>query len=95
MTDGDLPHHVMQNVPLEHLRDQSHALVHMKLGSIRSDDPRTFLASVLQRIKAIVRQFRGVGMSINAKHTAVMFRVVLHLTSNRRATFKSNNGNTS
>jgi hypothetical protein len=46
--------------------------------AIGSNYPGALLATVLKRIEAVVRQFRGVRMPINAEDTAVMLWVALH-----------------
>src|SRR5438445_13202848 len=69
----------MQHVALENLRDQAHALVFAKTPAIGSDDARAFLPAMLERVQAEVSQFGGVGMAVNSKYTAIMFRVNLHI----------------
>ena len=36
------------------------------------------MSEVLQGVKAVVGQLRGVGMAVNAEDAAVMFRIVIH-----------------
>src|SRR5258705_8732838 len=61
----------------------------MKLVAIGSDDSRTFLSPVLQRVQAVVRQFSGVWMIVNAEDTAIMFGIVLHRIRKSRPLFPS------
>ena len=83
VANGDPADHVMQDVALEDLRDQPHAFMGVELFAIGGDDARAFLAAVLQRVKAVVSQLRGVRMAVNAEDAAIMFRVVMHRTSTR------------
>ena len=41
-------------------------------------DSRTLLTSMLQRVKAVIGEFGGIGVTKNAKDTAIMFGVMLH-----------------
>src|SRR4051794_39276148 len=54
--------------------------MHPKLFAIARHDPRAFLPAMLQRVKAVVGQFRGVRMPENAEDAAIMFGVILHTT---------------
>src|ERR1051325_3699208 len=78
MPDGHRANQVVQNIAIESLRNQSHAAVHAELLAIRGDDAGALLAAVLERVKAVVSQFCGIRMTVNAEHAAVMFRVLLH-----------------
>jgi hypothetical protein len=49
-----------------------------ELLSVRGYNARTLLAAMLERIKAVVREFGGVGMSINAEDATIMFGIMLH-----------------
>jgi hypothetical protein len=44
---------------------------------VARDDAGAFLAAVLKGVKAVVREFGGVGMAINAEHAAVMFWMIV------------------
>jgi hypothetical protein len=46
--------------------------------AVRSYNARALLPAMLQRIQAIVREFRRVGMPINAEDSAIMFGIELH-----------------
>ena len=74
----------MQHFPIKHLRYQPHPFVRAKLLAIADHDPRALLAPVLQRIQAVVRQLRSVGVPVNAKNAAIVFRIMLHGFSNRQ-----------
>jgi len=63
----------------EDLRDQPHAFVRVELLPVRGDDSGALLAAMLESVKAIVRQFGGVRMPVNAEDSAIMFGVLLHL----------------
>ena len=83
MADGNVANQIVQNFAIEHLRDQAHAFVDAEVFAIADDDPGALLSAMLQGIKAIVRQFCCVRMPVNAKNTAIMFRIILHGFSNR------------
>src|SRR4051812_36583321 len=57
----------------------------MEFAILAGDDAGAFLAAMLQGIQAVVCEFSGVGMAINAEHTAVVFWIVVHVQE-RRAT---------
>jgi hypothetical protein len=78
MADGNFTDHVMQNIAFENLRNQAHAFMGMEEFAIGGDNAGALLASMLESIETIVRQFRGVWMTINAKDATVMFWVALH-----------------
>src|SRR5438093_13546740 len=78
MPDGHRADQVVQNLPVKDLRDQAHAFMGAELPAIRADNAGAFLPAVLQDIKAVIGQFRGVWMAKNAKDTTVMFRIFLH-----------------
>jgi hypothetical protein len=65
-------------ITLENLGDQPHALVLAELMSVRGDDARALLAAMLERVKAVVGQFRGIRVAINAEYSAIMFGIGLH-----------------
>jgi hypothetical protein len=62
------------------LRHETHAPVDAKLFAVAGDDAGAFLAAMLERVKAVVREFGGVGMAKNAEDAAIMFGVILHTT---------------
>jgi len=78
MADGDVALQFLQRAALEHLRNQPHAFEFMKRLAVRRDNSGAFLPPMLERVKAVVSQFRGARMAINAEDAAVMFRVKLH-----------------
>ena len=69
----------MKGFAAEDLRDQPHAFVRVELLPVRGDDSGALLAAMLESVKAIVRQFGGVRMPVNAEDSAIMFGVLLHL----------------
>jgi hypothetical protein len=79
MTDCHRSNQVMQHVPAKNLRDQAHAMVLVKITAIARDDAGALLAPMLQGVKPVVGQFRGIRVPENAEDTAVMLRVVLHV----------------
>jgi hypothetical protein len=75
---------VMQHRTGENLRHQSHAAMDPELLSGRAgDNARALLTAMLEGVEAVVRQFGGVGMTVNAEDTAIMFRIqwLLHVTN--------------
>jgi hypothetical protein len=44
---------------------------------VAGDNPGAFLSAMLEGVKTVVRQFRGIRMTENAEHTAIMFGVIL------------------
>ena len=75
---------LMQNVPIKNLRNESHPFMHMEIASIMADDASAFLTAMLKGVKSVVGQFGGIRMPVNAKHTAIMFRIILHEKMERR-----------
>ena len=70
---------VMQNISAENLGNQAHAFVSAELFAVRGHNPRALLPAMLQSIEPIICEFRGIGMPINAEHTAIMLGILLHL----------------
>jgi hypothetical protein len=50
----------------------------MELSAVRSNDTGALLTAVLEGIKAIIGQLRGIRMAINAEDSAIMFGIKLH-----------------
>src|SRR5664279_4399734 len=50
----------------------------VKLFAVRSHDASAFLPAVLQSVEAVVSQFGGVRMAVNAEDAAIMLWVVIH-----------------
>ena len=78
VADGDGADHVVQDVPMEDLRHQPHAFMGVELFAVGGDDAGAFLSAVLEGVEAVVGQFGGVGVAVNAEDAAVMFWVVIH-----------------
>src|SRR5687767_1923664 len=66
-----------QDVPFEHLRDESHAQMRAETFAIARDDAGALLAAMLEGIEAEVSQLRRFRMVENAENAAVMFGIVL------------------
>ena len=73
-----VPGQPVQNFSAENLRNQPHAFVRVKVFAIGCDNARAFLPSMLKRVQAIIGQFSGVRMTIDAENAAIMFGVLLH-----------------
>src|SRR5207249_4758037 len=76
----------IEDVPGENLRHQPHAFVGAKLNAVGGDDSGAFLAAMLQGIEAVVGQFGGIRMPVNAEDPAIMFRIFLHSSPQRAVT---------
>ena len=72
-----LPTRSCSSLGIEHLRHQSHAVVLEKFPVVAGDDAGAFLSAMLEGVKTVVGQFRGIRMAENAEHTAIMFGVIL------------------
>ena len=67
-----------QGVARKNLRHKSHADVFAELFAVARDDTGALLPAMLERVKAVVSQFRRLRMAKNTEHTAIMFWVMLH-----------------
>src|SRR5713101_7041799 len=85
MADGNRPNQIMQDVRGKNLRNQPHSLMGAKLFAVGGHNARALLAAMLQSVKPIVCELGGIGMPINAEHTAIMFGILLHLHRVERA----------
>ena len=56
MADGHVPDQLVQDVAVEDLRDEPHALVLAELFAVGGDDAGAFLAAMLQGVEAVVGQ---------------------------------------
>lgn len=79
MPNGHVADEAVQNLAIENLRHQSHALVNAKLPAVAGDDAGTLLAAMLEGVKAIIGQLGGIRVAINAEHAAIVFWIRLHL----------------
>src|SRR3954464_5815471 len=78
VAERDGPDKVVQDVPAKNLRYQAHPLVGAELLAIGRHDSGALLAAMLQDGAAVVRQFSGIRIPVNAEHTAVMLGIILH-----------------
>src|SRR5258708_35184167 len=78
MADGNFSFQVVKNLAFEHLRDQTHAPMVVELLAIRRDNAGALLSAMLQGVEAVVCQFSGIGMPVNAEHSTIMFGIMLH-----------------
>src|SRR5260370_24610958 len=78
MAHRDRAHQLMENLAGEDLRNQPHAAMRAESPAVGRDDAGALLPAMLQRVKAVVSQLRGIRMAVNAEDTAVMFRIILH-----------------
>ena len=67
----------MKHTAAEDLRYEPHPPVGMERLAIAGDDPRAFLAAVLQSVEPIVGELGGVRVTVNAKNAAIVLRVVV------------------
>ena len=78
--NAGMAYQTMQNIAGEDLRHQAHAPVDVEGLAVGGDDARTLLPTVLKGVEAVVGQFGGIRMPMDAKDPAVMLRMVLHET---------------
>ena len=78
--NAGMAHQTMQNIAGEDLRHQPHAPVDVEGLAVGGDDTGTLLPPVLKGVEAVVGQFGGIRMPMDAKDPAVMLRMVLHET---------------
>ena len=81
MPDAGVAHQPVEHVAGEDLRHQPHAPVDVEGLAVGRDDARALLPPVLEGVEAIVGQFGGIRMPMDAKDPAVMLRMVLHATA--------------
>jgi len=70
------PTQPVENLPVENLRHQPHALVYRGIAPVAGDDAGAILAAGVAGRKARNRSIGRVGMAENAEHAAVMFWMV-------------------
>ena len=78
--DGGVADEAVQHIAGEDLRHQAHAPVDIEGLAVGGDDAGTLLPTVLKGVEAVVGQFGGIRMPMDAKDPAVMLRMVLHET---------------
>src|SRR5713101_1898083 len=66
-----------EHVRLENIRHQPHALFESQFASVTRNDSRRFLAAMLQRVKAQIRELGGFGMAVDAAHAAMVVKTVV------------------
>ena len=76
VADCHVADQIVQDRAGENLGHEAHALVLAELLAVAGDDARALLAAVLQGVEAVVGEFGGVGMAVNAKDAAIMFGIV-------------------
>ena len=75
MPHRHVPDQAVQDIALEDLGHQAHALVLAELAAVAGDDAGTFLATVLEGVEAEVGELSRVRVAKNPKDAAVMFGV--------------------
>src|SRR5436305_11533335 len=90
MPDSHIPTQFLQNITLENLRNQPHSFMGMELPVFTSHDAGALLPTMLQRVKAVIRQFRSVRMPVNAKNSTIMFGIKLHRSAHYSMSARSN-----
>src|SRR5208283_3960342 len=90
VSDGQLAGQRAQDVFVEDLADEAHALEGAEVDAIRGRDARAFLAAMLQRVESVICQLRGIRVPVNPKQATIMpwpravFRVHCSVNSRRR-----------
>ena len=87
--DGDVALHGGQRLLVEHLADQAEILEHQHLGAVGDGDARGLLATVLQRIQAVVGELRHFFAGRPDPEYAAFFFRLVHLA---RAARRSRSG---
>src|SRR5262249_17974911 len=68
----------VEDFTVVNLRDEAHAAVFVEaLAVVAGDDAGAFLSAMLERIKAVVGQLRGIRMPENAENAAIILRIKL------------------
>ena len=49
-----------------------------KLVAVAGDNTGAFLPAMLQGVKSVISQLRGIRMAENAEHAAIMLWIILH-----------------
>ena len=62
---------------MEHLRHQTHPVVFEKFTVVAGDDAGAFLSAMLEGVKTVVGEFRGIRVAENAEHTTIVFGIIL------------------
>ena len=71
MADGQVTRQFIQDIPVENIRYQAHAQVGKHITTVGSDDPRWFLAAVLESVQTQVRQPGRFQMAVDPEHPAL------------------------
>ena len=76
MTDGPRPFQALQFGRTENLRNQSHVTVHLEsaTGTIGRDNPRAFLAAMLEGEEPVVSEDSSIRMAEDGENPALVLR---------------------
>ena len=72
VADGEMAGQRAENVFVEHLADEPHALVGAQVDAVRGGDARAFLAAMLQRVQPVIRQLGRIRVPVNPKQATIM-----------------------
>ena len=72
MPDGQVARETLQDAFAEDIGNEPHLLMNDNLLAVTGNNPRAFLASVLQGVQTKIGEFSGVWMTEDAADTAFM-----------------------
>ena len=78
VSHGHGTNETVQDLAVENLRDQAHALVRPELPAVATDDAGALLPAMLQSVETVVGQLRGIRVPVNAEDTTIVFWIVRH-----------------
>lgn len=78
MANGNVAVEIAHHLRGEHIFHQAHTSVDKKLFAIAGGDPGAFLSAVLKCVVPVIGHLGSVGLPVDAKDAAVVFRIVWH-----------------
>src|SRR5258705_222338 len=66
-----------EHLGLKNIRHQPHGFFQMQFAPVARNDSRRFLAAMLQRVEAEIRELRGFGMAEDSTHATVIVETVV------------------
>ena len=74
---AEFPGSVFEHGGRENFFDFAHGAVKMQIGAVAGDDSGGFLATMLERVEAEIRELRGFFVAEDAEHTTFVVKVVV------------------
>ena len=78
VANGNVAVEIAHHLRGEHIFHQAHAPVYKKLFAIAGGDAGAFLSAMLKCVVPVVGHLGSIGLPVNAKDAAVVFRIVWH-----------------